>query len=107
MLHFPDFLAWVDGWDVPHPDVLHDQLRTVLPTWSGTIFDACWANMLVLDPRELEEHRRKQIITLARYGRQPIGQWDQVPVTELQAWYRSLAELMSEEAEAMRVTEDR
>jgi hypothetical protein len=94
------------AWDVPHPDAVEDALKTVMPTWSGTGMDAFWVHLLELDPRELEKTRRHQMMALARYGRQPLLAWDDVLVTELRAWYGTLAEMLTQEAEA-RVTEDR
>jgi hypothetical protein len=37
------------------------------------------------------------MMALARYARQPLGQWEEVGVDELDAWYGELGELLKRE----------
>ena len=71
--------------------------------WSGTGLDAFWHHLLDLDPEELGRLRRHQIMALARYARAPLLGWDDVEVTELQAWYSELRDLLKAENESSRM----
>ena len=63
--------------------------------------------MLDLDPKELGHVRERQIMALARYGRQPIDTWDSHTVVELQRWYRALADVMKDENAMANTIENR
>lgn len=41
--------------------------------------------------------RRKQIMQLARYGRQSIFEWDDVSVDEVEEWIETLSEIIKAE----------
>lgn len=76
---------------------MHDSLGRLVRVWTGTGVDAWWHHSLDLDPEELGRHRRHQMMALARYARQPLGQWEEVGVDELDAWYGELGELLKRE----------
>jgi hypothetical protein len=59
-----------------------------------------------LDPEERLAIRRKQKLSLARYGRQSIFDWADVPVTELIEWYLELGELVNQEGDIQRMKEE-
>lgn len=50
-----------------------------------------------LDPDEQERARRRQIVYLARYGRQSMLQWDEVDVLDLIAFHNEVSTMVGEE----------
>jgi hypothetical protein len=98
-----------EEWQPPDPDELRDELH-VYGFQTGTSFDAAWHHILQADPLEQEKTRRRQILQLARYGRfggsSPCA-WDDEPVTELRAWWRTLKEILDEEDSLSRASENR
>ena len=50
-----------------------------------------------LDPDEQERARRRQIVYLARYGRQSMLQWDEVDVLDLIAFHNEVSTIVGEE----------
>ena len=108
MLHLQDVGGWVDEpWETPDPDDVEDTLKELMVSWTGTGTDAFWHHLLVRDPVEFENLRRHQMMALGRYGRQPISMWDEFDVTELDAWYAELKELITREGAASKAAEDR
>ena len=65
-----------------------------------------WHLIADYDWRELRAFRRQQFAYLARYGRQDVLAWREVPVTILNEAYRALGALVSEENDPMKM-EDR
>jgi hypothetical protein len=59
-----------------------------------------------IDPFELEHARRKQKMWLARYARQSLLQWDDVPVREIREWVEVLRELLEGEDVFRRAEEE-
>lgn len=53
--------------------------------------------MVDLDPTEQEQMRRRQIVYLARYGRQSMLQWDDVDVLDLVALHDEVSKVVREE----------
>jgi hypothetical protein len=81
----------------------------ILHFWTGTVFDACWHHTLDVDPIQHAKIRRRMILELARFGRFGGGlhEWDDEPVSELQAWWNVLKEMMDHEDALARAAEDR
>jgi hypothetical protein len=50
-----------------------------------------------LDPYELERIRQRQKLQLGRYAKQPIPQWDGVPLTEFLGYHAELVRMVEEE----------
>lgn len=49
------------------------------------------------DPAASLQTRRRQIVEMARYGRQSLFQWDDLDVVEFHEWHHTLVELLNEE----------
>lgn len=63
--------------------------------------------MIERDPDADVEYRTKQIAYLARYGRQSMLQWDEVPVARVDALFEALSDIVKgEHAPTRAMTED-
>lgn len=49
------------------------------------------------DSEEMESHRIRRHVFLARYGKQSVLQWADVEGREIRAYVRALAEILKEE----------
>lgn len=63
-----------------------------------------WAH--AQDPADLLKHNRWRKAYLARYGRQSVLQWDDVPVSEIEEYVAEIGELLKRESELSRMSED-
>jgi hypothetical protein len=59
-----------------------------------------------VDPELITKIRYQQKIRLARYGRQNVLQWDDVPLAEFLQYHEALAELIEAEDSTTRMLED-
>lgn len=73
----------------------------------GLMSDACWHRNVRIDPGERLAMRTKQKVYLARYGRQDMFAWEHRELSELEAAFRALVELMRHENSLSRMGEDR
>jgi len=78
----------------------------VLHFHSGTVVDAYWHHLVEIDVAEREKSRYRVKVFLARYGRQNMLQWDDVEVAEIRRYADELAEMLTEENESTRVSEE-
>jgi len=84
---------------------MHDADRAPLPT--GRSGAALWDAMIEIDPEESRERRIHQIVYLARYGRQSMLQWDDVPTSLLDELFEGLSDIIKGENPTTRgLTED-
>lgn len=51
--------------------------------------------------------RERQVVYLARYGRQSMLQWEDRPVRELDRWFGALKQLLDDEGAAGSIEESR
>lgn len=101
-----DGRGWVThAWESVDPDVLAASLN-ILHFHSGTAVDAYWHHLVTFDVVQYEKSRFRMKMFLARYGRQNVLQWDDVEVLEIRRYAEALSELLSEENETSRVTEE-
>lgn len=77
--------------------MVEDSLK-LLNFHTGTAADAIWQQLVRWDPDELLAAREEQKMALARYGRQDLHKWADVPVPEIRRWYMRLANLLERES---------
>lgn len=70
------------------------------------IVDAAFQYLFSVEALDLERQHYRRKAFLARYGRQSVLQWDDVEVSEINRHVEALAELIKEENEAARSSED-
>ena len=58
------------------------------------------------DPDDALDFHYQRKMFLARYGRQSLMQWDEVPVTEINRYMNALIKLLKEESSDSKLTED-
>jgi hypothetical protein len=63
----------------------------------GTLIDAHWHLFVDYDIELAKKARRRQIVFLARYGRQSMFVWDDLPVSVLDEKFQDLKELLDDE----------
>jgi hypothetical protein len=73
---------------------------------TGRKADALFTWVHSQDPKELLKHNRWRKLYLARYARQSVLQWDDVPVAEIEAYVREIGDLLKRESELSRMSED-
>jgi hypothetical protein len=72
------------------------------------IADAIWQFLIApIEPKERLAGRIKQKMYLARYARESVFGWEEREVSELDAYFVALVDLISKENELSRVSEDR
>ena len=74
--------------------------------WQGSLVDSLWHHLIEIDPVQQAKTRRHQIMAMARYGRQSIGELEGMDVADLRAWYGELRELLANEKPEERITEN-
>lgn len=50
-----------------------------------------------MDPEEMEKHRLRRHVYLARYGKQPVLQWADVDGRTVRKYAQALSDLLAEE----------
>lgn len=91
-----------DGAHLQDPDVVERELR-VLSLRTGSrhadvVFGLAIAS--ALDPEELERQRLRRHMFLARWGRQPVTQWESMDGRMVRRYVAVLADMLREENEA-------
>lgn len=89
------------------PWVIDDWLETVLECY-GTFWDTCWWEEVSINgptPEEAIAGRERQIIQLARHGRQSIDAVERWTVAKIQRWHRRLREQIDAESTFDRIGE--
>lgn len=72
------------------------------------VVDAVWQFLIPpIDPLEQLAGRIKQKAYLARYARESVFVWEDREVSELDAYFKAVVDLISKENELSRVSEDR
>lgn len=89
-------LTDADGESVDD-DLLRDRLRRVSLFTGNPYFDASWVGHAHWPSEQVEKERRRQVVILGRYGRQPYWQWEDVDVDELREYFSELMEVISQE----------
>lgn len=74
---------------------------------SGTNADAYWQFLLWMDGKEHLAMRMKQKVYLARYGRIDPFSWESREITELDAYFFGMIDLVSKENDLSKSSEDR
>lgn len=98
--------GWVDeAWKYPDPDEVEDSLE-ILSIYTGTLADAFWHHMIEIDPEEMDQDRRKQIVQMTRYGRLNFD-WEEMEIPELRRWYRALKDTLDDEDALSRANENK
>lgn len=83
-------------WD-PDPDDLEAFLKAIYVRTGSDIADSVWHHLRKFDFADLMRLRRRQIMWLAKYGRQSLFAWEDRPVTELNFWASQLLEVLEAE----------
>ncbi len=91
--------------DLDLDDLEWDYFQEEFPYWSTG--SPSWHLTIEIDPAGLEEKRVAQKSALARYGKQPWVQWDDVDLQELEAAYGGVVDLVRQENALSRANEDR
>jgi hypothetical protein len=74
----------------------------------GGIADAVWQFLIEpIDPQARLDARIKQKMYLARYGRESVFAWENRELSELDAYFKALVDLISKENAISSVTENR
>ena len=98
--------GWVEeAWQTPDPDLVDDSLA-ILAVRDGSAADVVWHHIIDIDPEEKLLDTARMKMALARYGRQSLLQWDDVPVSEIRFWYDRLKELFENERSPEAISED-
>ncbi len=69
-------------------------------------YDATFHHLYEIDPVELLERRDIQKMQLARYARQDLHKWDDIPVNEIRRWYFILKKVLDMEQELQTMVEE-
>jgi hypothetical protein len=88
-----------DGAHLQDPDVVEHELRILVLRTGSRYVDATFAMAIAsaLDPDELERQRLRRHVFLARWGRQPVTQWENMDGRLVRQYVAVLAELLQEE----------
>jgi hypothetical protein len=81
-----------------HPEWKHEERHP--------FFESFWHLLFWFDPDERLKARVKQKMQLGRYGHQNFYQWDDKPLSEFNAAYDALADIMSAESASQSHAED-
>ena len=81
------------------PDIVSHELHTLILRTDSRMADAVFAAIIetVMDPVWLEEQRLRRHLFLARWGRQPITQWQDMDGRMVRRYAAVLADMLSEE----------
>lgn len=79
------------------PDIVEEILKTVCIAYSSDHSDALWHLHVSRSDEEVAKSRRKGLMFLARYARQPLEGWDDIPITEIDDWIEELVEVLKAE----------
>ena len=74
--------------------------------YDGERFD-CWRMLLAVDdPDEALDFHYQRKVFLARYGKQSMLQWDDVPFTEINRYMNALLKMLKSESADSKLVED-
>lgn len=87
---------------------MEDTLGELLHVYSGSPLDTCWHEYLSLSGPtgpEVVATRERQIVQLARHGRQQIDSLERWTVSRIVRWHRRLREQVDAETDWERIAE--
>lgn len=100
--------------DLTRPDGLNLWADPVeVRKWAHELFDVSGKDSDALhgwshspEPADVLAHNSFRKAYLARYGRQSVLQWDDVPVAEVERYFNEVMDIVKREGELSRMSED-